>query len=1361
MDTKQFFDMQYGLGDILIIVGYISGLLRGTVTDPSGELTALNFGGGIRSGAIVTPTTSTGLYPYVSGIPEVLQSCIETKNKIIIDSILNTTTTGLSALDITDTTITALAYTVDLSSVREARVVSDVASNNITITLPDTDVSLLGKQITVSQINPTGSNATIINVDGIGNKILPVGGSILSANVTIPSGIKSKYLFTIIYDDNSKTYIWQAIEPTSTFSETDGLKFYDPVSTAKKRLISETDFNTLTYTDIDVGEATVLSALSSRKSPDFVLVLGDTVTVNKSLVLPRASEVGDGVNLTIFADYENPFFHYDIQSDPSDVITMSNVLNKFTSKYIISNKEKITLKVSNNTWYIESAIQKSQDVYDDDFVYNAQSPGDIIGYKSGRYKITSSLPSGFSEPDGSFVVALPNKTPYGQNTLYHSENLVSSTSNVRNWRFTIDDAIFGLSPWYNVNAEIGPSGEKTAEVFYAPLGFSTINFNQSNQLTDLNEGDTVTISFWAKSYNPDVYIDRISIGKAASPFTGVVLIDDDNYLDTIRYEWVRYEYTEVVSGVTGNIGTYSVNIRFRRNLTNTDTLLFSLTGVQLEKTKRASYYKPTDGTSLVLSASDTVYAQLLPDDNILDISDVYRGTNSDALFLKRAIEYFNNGGEFNEILVPDLTIDTALYSDTIAIGLPEFLTLRGAKHTSPNVSGNATLTVNLNDTTITFIDYLNNQGNLYSDKQNLINLNITAASPIKRLVNRNSAETSYITNCTISGNNFAIEGVRTGKEGRGSLFSYIINSSVTRCEYNILYWACGNEHVIEKCKFGAATKASLWVDGVPNLTIRDSDSEDNSELIFDISNVSRFIEFDNCYFEHGSTLPFQFDNVNNFILRNSRWSGFNTFAFPEEVRNLTFVSNVFSSAPVFSSKSSVYAINNSFTSGTSAYNWQNMMANSLNKFAVNTNVDASSIIEDDIRNFFGSGIGTYSRFDNTYLDGILGDTLIVNNVHLKGKQENLRLHSDSLGYVKSGLESVFSITDTIIDGISYDMFVSQFDTTFYSGNPIRVPSCSRTFNTDEKITFSFEYRYLNADVDASPSVTSFTFRYSNLPDFQSEQIVLYPSNDWRRAEVTTTMLSDGLGLSLESAAFAAGDSIIFRNFQVNSGRTRLAYIPTASSGIENTELTLDIDTTLVIKQGENEIFSVVADSNTVRLHQYGIGNKEVTDLGKTVSNYAAIFATDGTLIEQDMRLSRAEVYVDYLDPDTVTVVSAGNLYSPSDVTENVAVNFTTSSSGRLTYTGTKTIDVQIMWAATVTSNGANENIIGTVLDNNTSLTRIRWEEEDTTASDRHSVSAHGTFTMSTNDWIEPKFTSESNGTIIEIISMCFSAEEKQ
>lgn len=27
MDTKQFFDMQYGLGDILIIVGYIGGLI--------------------------------------------------------------------------------------------------------------------------------------------------------------------------------------------------------------------------------------------------------------------------------------------------------------------------------------------------------------------------------------------------------------------------------------------------------------------------------------------------------------------------------------------------------------------------------------------------------------------------------------------------------------------------------------------------------------------------------------------------------------------------------------------------------------------------------------------------------------------------------------------------------------------------------------------------------------------------------------------------------------------------------------------------------------------------------------------------------------------------------------------------------------------------------------------------------------------------------------------------------------------------------------------------------------------------------------------------------------------------------------
>lgn len=103
--------------------------------------------------------------------------------------------------------------------------------------------------------------------------------------------------------------------------------------------------------------------------------------------------------------------------------------------------------------------------------------------------------------------------------------------------------------------------------------------------------------------------------------------------------------------------------------------------------------------------------------------------------------------------------------------------------------------------------------------------------------------------------------------------------------------------------------------------------------------------------------------------------------------------------------------------------------------------------------------------------------------------------------------------------------------------------------------------------------------------------------------------------------------------------------------------------------------------------------------------------------------------------------------------------FTVSSSGRLTYTGATTANFHIKWTVTISGNAINENIIGVINDNSGTYTRISWEEEDSTSTDRHSVSAHGTFTMSNGDWVEPRLTAESNGTVIRIISTTFSVKE--
>lgn len=233
-------------------VGYINGLIRGTVTDPSGSLTNLNVGGNIRFGAIVTPTPTRQLYPYVSGLPEVLQSCIESRNKIIIDTI---SAAGFAELVVTDTTISTTSYSVALSG-SEERVLTDIAEigNNTTITLPD-PTSNLGKRVSIKQINPTGSFATTVMVNAIGNRLRLPGQTVLTNNLIIPAGTENEYIFTPAYDENSAVYIWSVIEPNLVYSTTSGMKFYDQVTSSEQSV----------KVDYEVDN---VAAISSLKAPN-------------------------------------------------------------------------------------------------------------------------------------------------------------------------------------------------------------------------------------------------------------------------------------------------------------------------------------------------------------------------------------------------------------------------------------------------------------------------------------------------------------------------------------------------------------------------------------------------------------------------------------------------------------------------------------------------------------------------------------------------------------------------------------------------------------------------------------------------------------------------------------------------------------------------------------------------------------------------------------------------------------------------------------------------------------------------------------------------------------------------------------
>lgn len=229
-------------------------IISGVVNDPSTELTTIPSG----TAAIVRRTNNKSLYPIPAGLPQSTEGCIHTINMLIVDTL----STGGDVIDSTfiqndsvfiasgdnsyysgssfsvlDTTVTAVAYTVSLSGVQEARVIADVAggSNNITVTLPEPDVSLLGKKISVEQTNDDTYYITI-NQAGIGNKFLIKDASFPVANIVNPAGIKIGYSFVVGYDANSASYVWVSSKDSDVFIEDSRVTFYDPATSAKQKI---------------------------------------------------------------------------------------------------------------------------------------------------------------------------------------------------------------------------------------------------------------------------------------------------------------------------------------------------------------------------------------------------------------------------------------------------------------------------------------------------------------------------------------------------------------------------------------------------------------------------------------------------------------------------------------------------------------------------------------------------------------------------------------------------------------------------------------------------------------------------------------------------------------------------------------------------------------------------------------------------------------------------------------------------------------------------------------------------------------------------------------------------------------------
>lgn len=904
----------------------------------------------------------------------------------------------------------------------------------------------------------------------------------------------------------------------------------------------------------------------SINSSNFFLVeqvdvtISDTVTTQSEMLVP-APEGLTGKKISITANFEN-------ESTYLKVITPSRygkIANKgFLSKeYFIEKGERIEIESNGEFWLLTSSVNEKQLSFlsIEEAKKERYDIGELVNVSGQEYKIQAH--TYLTDTSNFFLVSA--KSLQETNLLFNSELFT---------RRNADGGVSNTWSYENNFLEITQNTTETKD----PLGTNRAtkvrevqaggNLGQQSIRAfgkgGIEDGDTITISFYAKQGQGNVSIrGRFQgLGLPSNGFLPEILNQSD-----LSNDWKKFEQ-QVVAGADRPTNT-DFNLYFENQSTD-DFVYIAFLSVSISKgnTKYIQTGHNVNDTPILFAvplnrsflqdfspreSSNNGEAVLLSEKSIL-FSSFEDQSENDAHQWQLATESCASNPNCQDVVidVPLVNIDTLWANDSVALILPRDVKIRGELRTKQR-QGNPEIRFSLGDSTAIGIwaDGLTTNQNIS---------NITFTSPNSRLgcfLDRGNTLFFHTENCTFSGSDSVKVGVKTGRYNAQdrALFSYFTNSTVTGCDTNMVYQNCGNEHFIDNAVVVKSVHVGIKVKDSGHLAVERIDCEDHDELDLLIENSGgREISFEHSYFE-GTEITV--NNAGALIFRDNRFSG-KGFNFNGSIGFVEFTACDLNEIIPILPKETSGQFNYNILSRTRFLDLLLNAHYNNNKVVLNNNYYKS----DNGFSFKRQG-GKYGRVDqigsvieDSYLQGVIGDTMTLNNVYLKGLNQNLRPLSDSLGFENG---NVISIRDTIIGGVEYDMMVVDSTANTGSSGLFSFPSnFERTIPSGNSFVFTFEYMHLSSsNENMSWSISSLL----NSTRERTDNIILSPSlNEFNRVTlVFDSIVSDVNRLIIEGANVHEGDVIVFRDFQVNEGKKRLSFVPTGVEGVDNNDLIFKYD----------------------------------------------------------------------------------------------------------------------------------------------------------------------------------------------------------
>lgn len=977
-----------------------------------------------------------------------------------------------------------------------------------------------------------------------------------------------------------------------------------------KYLIREDEAH-LTFTDRAVSDVITQRIAQRTRDNHFELVLTDTVSANRAFVLPNPAQVPPGVLFSISADYADTEFSYYLQ--PTDSVSLSLVVNEqLRRRYYLDNGETVTLWVVNGKWHLwkKRVVPFINGLKD--WQKHRFELGDIVYFGKNRtpYKIVpgtyANHQDGTEVNDSVFVIPVKEKAPLPINLFYNNEQLIRTAGDGLN-TWAIENADFDV---FN-NYAPGPSGVKNASLIISKVD-GLKNIVQNNLPTDLEVGDTMYISFWAKALSAnDTTEIRLRYDPGTNNINPVTVP-----AGTLTTKWQQFSEVIEIEDDPNNALTF----RFRITNSVGDSILFAEPYLT-PGPQAGPYIRTTD--IYRYGSNDMVYAvpANLPQPQTDDLVARF-DSREDVFFPNRKLN-------IDEYEFPESVSSTSVskwryainicknnqYCDGIEFAAPYTLqdTLLVPEHfTIEGVGSGAILYADLRDTAQTRSLLFCEGSSSYASGQSLRNFTIEALSPAFAGINMNNAASQRHANITIQGNDKLVHGVHIGRAtGLSAVGTFLDQVNVFECETGIYYENCGNNHTLLRCKshrhqIGVGGTASLLSiidcgfessdttlklvapDGVDNVYVSNSYFEDGEIYLKDLSQFT-------FHYSRTSGGPFYLVNTKMVAINASRLANNSVpqivGGLPErfEVRN-TFFERIRDLQRL----RNIYKMTNRFEE--------------YNNFAEDEEVYSNPVGYLNRISSRHSELANASLLDTTKVSG----RIEAGRLAIVPKEQNLVANSDSIG-IADGSYTNYDIENNIIEAPDGTLTADRYLSTARNVSSISLANRSLAKNivAGSPVTFTVFAKDLK---QAGRSTTRVLARFVPGEIYDLGEV---GSKDWTLLRVTIDSVdATNNALSVRLTNTTEGDSLAFWGWQLVKGRERMTYVPTGDTGIDNDSIFhVNVDGELAVKADSFKLEGPLKVSAEQILSSYGQSNKTAAQLSKTYSGWQAAYANDGTLIE--------------------------------------------------------------------------------------------------------------------------------------------------